>query len=233
MRRQSKPTQLSTWCNALKLSVFRSSLACTGLAYLPDADRHPPNAPAPRRRQRRMPTASVEVVAASGGGAMTAQPTTPGVALWAAERYNLLAGHQNLGPLSARYGFLPAPGANVRLPESHAAWDDVAATLPDLHRELTVRTTIDRMPVLSAERSALPDESLQRAAVVLGLLAHSYFHLSAGRPAAPPPAVARPWAEVCRRLGRSGPYLSYVDLIVCNWQLRDPAAADPMRVSNL
>ena len=164
---------------------------------------------------------------------MTAQPTTPGVALWAAERYNQLAGHQNLGPLSARYGFLPAPGANVRLPESHAAWDDLAAALPDLHRGLTVRTTIDRMPVLSAERSALPDESLQRAAVVLGLLAHAYFHLSAGRPAAPPAAVTRPWAEVCRRLGRSGPYLSYVDLIVCNWQLRDPAAADPMRVSNL
>ena len=69
--------------------------------------------------------------------------------------------------------------------------------------------------------------------MVLGLLAHAYFHLSPTRPAPPPPAITVPWAEVCRRLGRSGPYLSYVDLIVCNWRLRDPAAADPMRVSNL
>ena len=69
--------------------------------------------------------------------------------------------------------------------------------------------------------------------MVLGLLAHAYFHLSPTRPAPPPPAIAAPWAEVCRRLGRSGPYLSYVDLVVCNWRLRDPAAADPMRVDNL
>ena len=96
-----------------------------------------------------------------------------------------------------------------------------------------MRTAIDRMPVLPADRSALPDRSLQRAAVVLGLLAHAYFHLSPTRPSPPPPAIAVPWAEVCRRLGRSGPYLSYVDLVVCNWRLRDPAAADPMRVDNL
>ncbi len=69
--------------------------------------------------------------------------------------------------------------------------------------------------------------------MVLGLLAHAYFHLSPTRPSPPPPAIAVPWAEVCRRLGRSGPYLSYVDLVVCNWRLRDPAAADPMRVDNL
>ena len=42
------------------------------------------------------------------------QPTTPGVALWAAERYNQLVGHQNLGPLSTEYGFLPAAGIQCR-----------------------------------------------------------------------------------------------------------------------
>ena len=164
---------------------------------------------------------------------MAETPTSPGIALWAAERYNQFSGHQNLGPLSTEYGFLPAPGCNAALPASHAEWDHVAAALPELHRGLTVRTVIDRMPVLPADRSALPDEALQRSAVVLGLLAHAYFHLSPTRPAPPPSAIAAPWAEVCRRLGRSGPYLSYVDLVVCNWRLIDPTAADPMRVHNL
>ena len=164
---------------------------------------------------------------------MAEPATTPGVALWAAERYNEAFGHQNLGPLSTEYGFLPPPGSNAALPESHTPWDDMAGALPELHRGLTVRTAIDGMPVLPADRSALPDEALQRSAVVLGLLAHAYFHLSPTRPAPPPPAITVPWTEVCRRLGRSGPYLSYVDLVVSNWRLRDPAAADPMRVSNL
>jgi len=153
--------------------------------------------------------------------------------LRAAERDNSVAGHDNLGPLSTPYGFLPAPGSNAALPASHSPWDDLAASLPDLHRGLTLRTAIDRMPMLPAESTALSDTSLQRAAVVLGLLAHAYFHLSPTGPAPPPPVVTVPWAEVCRRLGRSGPYLSYVDLIVSNWRLDDPMATDPMRVSNL
>jgi len=89
------------------------------------------------------------------------------------------------------------------------------------------------MPVLPADPSALPDRYLQRAGTLLGILAHAYHHVSAANPDDPPPSVARPWREVRGRLGRPRPVLSYVDLIVYNWRLLDPAAADPMRVDNL
>jgi cytochrome b involved in lipid metabolism len=158
---------------------------------------------------------------------------TAGTVLREAERHDGRAGHRNLGPLSTDHGFLPPPGSNTRLPDSHAAWDEVAAALPELHRSLTLRGELDRLPILPADPESLPDTALQRAATILGLLAHAYHHLSPTRPAGPPPPVAVPWAQVCRRLDRSGPYLSYVDLIVSNWRLVDPTAADPMRVANL
>jgi cytochrome b involved in lipid metabolism len=164
---------------------------------------------------------------------MAPQKSTPGAALSLAEHFNETFGHCNLGPLSTQHGFLPAPGSNAALPASHSPWDELAAALPELHRELTLRSAIERMPMLPADSSALPDEALQRAAMVLGLLAHGYFHLSPTGPAPPPSTITSPWAEVCRRLGRSGPYLSYLDLIVSNWRFRDPMAADPMRVGNL
>ncbi|MET0964861.1 MAG: cytochrome b5 domain-containing protein [Nakamurella sp.] len=164
---------------------------------------------------------------------MAPQESTPGAALWAAERLNATSGHNNLGPLSTRHGFLPAPGSIAALPSSHTPWDELAAALPEMHRELTLRTAVDRMPMLPADSLALPDYALQRAAMILGLLAHGSFHLSPTGPAPPPPTITTPWAEVCRRLGRSGPYLSYLDLIVSNWRFRDPTAADPMRVGNL
>ncbi len=161
------------------------------------------------------------------------RPATPEVVLLAAERYNRAVGHENLGPLSAIHGFLPPPGRAPRLPASHVDWDERAAALPHLHRSLTLRRALEDMPVLSADRSSLPDTALQRSATILGVLAHAYFHVSPGRPQPPPPSITEPWAEVCRRLGRTGPFLSYIDLIVSNWRLFDLAASDPMRVRNL
>ena len=73
---------------------------------------------------------------------------TAGAALEAAERRNALAGHENGGPLSARHGFLPPPRAAVTLPASHAAWDELASALPELHRSLRLRAAMDRMPLL-------------------------------------------------------------------------------------
>ena len=158
---------------------------------------------------------------------------TPTAAVRAAERSATDKGHHNAGPLSGRYGFLPPPGFTEPLPDSHTPWDQVAADLPQLQRSLTLRSALDRLPQLPADPAHLPDRSLQRSATILGLLAHAYFHLLPSRPQSPPASITVPWAQVCRRLGRPGPSLTYVDLIVFNWRQRDSTAADPMRVSNL
>ncbi|MGY1650317.1 cytochrome b5 domain-containing protein [Geodermatophilus sp. SYSU D01119] len=138
-------------------------------------------------------------------------------------------GEEGRGPLSADRGFLPTRAPLLALPGSHAAWDEAAARLPDLFHDLAVREVLDRMPVLPAGPDALPAAALQRAATVLGLLGHSYWHCRAPRPAALPAGIAGPWAEVRRRLGRApDPVLAYPDLIVHNWRFADGRDALPL-----
>jgi cytochrome b involved in lipid metabolism len=159
--------------------------------------------------------------------------TTPAAAVMAAERKTFVDGHYNSGPLSNSHGFLPPPGFTEPLPNSHALWDQLATDLPTLQRSLTVRRALDRIPTLPADVRRLPDRSLQRSATILGLLAHAYFHLLPTRPQSPPTSIMVPWEQVCRRMGRQGPALTYIDLIVSNWRQRDSTAVDPMRASNL
>jgi Indoleamine 2,3-dioxygenase/Cytochrome b5-like Heme/Steroid binding domain len=157
-------------------------------------------------------------------------------ALARAAEVNRHLGHENLGPLSAERGFLPTRAPLLALPGSHAAWDETAARLPALLRDVTVRPAVDRMPVLPAGPDVLPDVALQRAATVLGLLGHAYVHGRAPRPAGLPASLAVPWAEVRRRLGRSPePVLGYPDLIVHNWRSADgrdgvPLVSDGLRL---
>lgn len=145
--------------------------------------------------------------------------------LLAAEADTARAGLSNGGPLSATRGFLPAVDPPARLPGSHRAWDELAADLPTLYRSLRLRAAVDTLPALPADPDALPDTALQRAATVLGIVAHAYHRVQPLRPVGATPAVLRlPWAEVCRRLGRPAPALTYADLIVANWRRSRPRA---------
>src|SRR4051812_28824332 len=99
-------------------------------------------------------------------------------ALLEAEEVNSRLGHDNLGSLSADRGFLPTRAPLLFLPNSHASWDEMAAGLPSMVGNVTVRRALDEMPVLPAGVGALPDAALQRAATVLGLLGHAYVHMS-------------------------------------------------------
>ena len=161
---------------------------------------------------------------------MGAHRTAPAARVLASAReVSERLGHENLGPLSAERGFLPTRPPLAGLPASHAAWDEAAAQLPALFRDLAVRRAVDAVPVLPAGPDALPDAALQRAATVLGLLGHSYWHCHAPRPAGLPASIAGPWAEVRRRLGRSPePVLAYPDLIVHNWRFADGRDALPL-----
>ncbi|MFP5346384.1 MAG: cytochrome b5 domain-containing protein [Actinomycetes bacterium] len=154
--------------------------------------------------------------------------------LLSVERRNERLGHENLGSLSARRGFVPTTAPASSFPPSHRVWDEVAAELPQLHRTMRLRSALDHLPELSARPEALPDTALLRAATVLGILGHAHHYVATEPPARLPAAVARPWAEVRRRLHRpAAPVLSYADLIVNNWQLADVSSPDRLELDNL
>ena len=150
-----------------------------------------------------------------------------------AEQTNRRLGHENLGFLSEVHGFAPIEPPRLGLPSSHAAWDAAMADLTGLYRTLGLRRRIDRMEVLPADPDHLDDAHLLRAGAVLGMLAHAYWYVETQPPERLPPSLSEPWAEVRRRLHRPQEVLSYIDLIVYNWRLRDPNADDPRRVENM
>jgi sulfite reductase alpha subunit-like flavoprotein len=145
----------------------------------------------------------------------------------------LAAGCTDEGFLSERWGLLPTEPPLTAMPASHRTWDDVAGALTDHFRTTTVRDALDRMPVLDASPAALPDAFLWRAASLLGIFAHAYVRVRPDPPQGLPPSVEAPWAEVCGRLHRDRVALTYDDLIVCNWRLRDPSRPERRLLDNL
>lgn len=146
----------------------------------------------------------------------------------------LATGHENLGFLSEAYGFMPRDVPLQSLGSTHAAWDQAAAELTTAYRDLRVRERIEEIPLLPTDPEHLPDDELLRAAAILGMLAHAYWYSRVQPPEALPEAIERPWRDVRARLGRMGPpVLTYIDLIVYNWKLRDPDVVDPLCVENL
>jgi len=154
------------------------------------------------------------------------------------------------GFLSESDGFLPAEPPLTTLPESHSAWDQIAAEIPELFARARLRARAHDLPVLDID--TLPDEYLRRASLILGVLAHVFVRegqmtrapLTGTDPIARtdmdldpalelPKSIERPWYRVCERLGRLGPSLHFDDLAVYNWRLRDANCRDRMRVENL
>jgi sulfite reductase (NADPH) flavoprotein alpha-component len=163
------------------------------------------------------------------------QNTVPSrLILTTAAQTNKRLGHENLGFLSESHGIMPLKSPPLKLPPGYEAWDDLAESLPELYRTLSVRKALAALPVLSAKEEDLPDECLLRASVIMSMLAHAYYRVEADPPQTPlPEGIQRPWAEIARRLQRPVPHLAYIDLIMYNWRLIDPNRRDPMRVDNL
>jgi sulfite reductase alpha subunit-like flavoprotein len=151
----------------------------------------------------------------------------------AATETNRRLGHENLGFLSESHGTMPTSPPRLRMSAGHREWDELAEGLPALFKTMGVRRAFDEMSVLDAGPDELPDEELLRASTLLSMFAHSYHRVDQTRPDGLPPSIERPWTQVSARLDRRAPHLSYIDLIVHNWRLRDPERPDPMRIENL
>jgi len=142
-------------------------------------------------------------------------------------------GHENQGFLSETHGFMPSQPPLLKLPPAYRAWDDIVDNLPDLYRTLGLRAALDQMPLLNADAESLPDKYLLRASMIVSIFGHAYYRIQTDPPNKLPDSVMQPWRKITQRLGRPGPVLSYIDLIIYNWKLIDPALDDPIIVENM
>ncbi len=152
--------------------------------------------------------------------------------LTAAQESNVRFGHENLGFLSEKMGFLPLSPPLQSLPASHHRWDALAVSLPELISTLTLRDIVDELPLLNATAEALPDRYLCRAALLLCNIAHGYYWVEVGSPKTPPLSIIEPWTIVSQRLRRPHPSLLSLDVLY-NWKLSNPLRIDPLRVENI
>lgn len=148
-------------------------------------------------------------------------------------RRNAALGHENLGPLSERNGFIPLSAPPHDLPGPHAVWVQAADELPELISSLTLRRRLEELPLLDASPASLEDRSLLRAASVLGLLTQSYNNVPMVPPEQLPEQLVRPWKQISERLHRPPLTLVAMDYVLNNWRLIDPDAPEPMRVENM
>lgn len=137
-----------------------------------------------------------------------------------AEKSNAKNGHENLGFLSEKFGFLPINTPLKSLPDSHRIWDEIAAELPRLYERVSIRKTLEQMPRLDASPNSLDDLYLYRSATILGMFAHAYYWLELIPPKSIPEIIMEPWREVSTRLNKPSPFFSYSELVLYNWQFR-------------
>jgi len=151
----------------------------------------------------------------------------------AAERFNFTVGHENRGFLSWAHGFVPSRKPLTQLSRGFEAWDQLAGELPLLYRDLTLRRRVEQLPLLDASEQNLDNRELLRACALLAIVGHAYWYVEPKSVEVLPPAIQAPWQQLRARLERSQEVLTYTDLVVYNWRLRDLTAADPLRVENL
>jgi len=142
-------------------------------------------------------------------------------------------GHENQGFLSETHGFMPSEPPRSKLPPAYLTWDNMVENLPELYRTLGLRSALEHMPILVADADTLPDPYLLRASMIVSILGHAYFRVQTDPPEKLPDSILQPWRRITQRLGRPGPVLSYIDLIIYNWKLIDPTLQDPIVVENM
>ena len=153
--------------------------------------------------------------------------------LSSAMEVNPRLGHENLGFLSSSSGFMPSTPPFLALPAAYTVWDEYGERLPEFYRDLTLRSTFDKMPLLRADAAHLPDKFLLRASVLMGFFAHAYYYIEPTPPAALPASIQQPWQDITKRLKRKAPHLSYIDMAIYNWQFIDKAQENPLNVDNM
>lgn len=120
--------------------------------------------------------------------------------------------------IDAKTGFLPAKFPVTRLAdEYYQPWEDLVADLPAILLTKTIRTLVDKIPLLSTDR-LVSTENYRRAYQVLGFLAHAYVWGTHDPVNKLPEVIAKPLVETADYLGLPplGTYASF-----CIWNFKE------------
>jgi len=118
---------------------------------------------------------------------------------------------------STERGFLAGFPISDCLPVAFSAWEELVAALPNEIKQKSIRTKVERLPLLDAGL-LLSQPQQERALLMLALLAHAYLHL----PDAPvkrvlPKSIAFPWLQLAKRMNRP-PVIHHASYALFNWE---------------
>lgn len=159
------------------------------------------------------------------------------------------------GFLTAEYGFVPPDSLDssvAALANSPGrVWSDLAERMPGCVARGRVRDSCAAMPVVEATEDIIPDTALWAALVALGMLCsivryedkhdgHEGVSLSnSNKPKIElsddvieevkglPRSIGLPYFQVCKRMGRPIPHLTFVDQSSYNVKIRDHNSTHP------
>jgi hypothetical protein len=90
-----------------------------------------------------------------------------------------------------------------KLPESHKLWDDQAIKIADNMATFQIKSILEKMPVLHADETNLPDEYLLRASIVISGFAHAFYYPDGYSDKYPlPNSVLIPLQEISHRINK-------------------------------
>lgn len=133
------------------------------------------------------------------------------------------------GDVPGPRGFLPVSDPLEQLPSGFEVWDQIAAELPARLVNGRLRADITGMPELDPS-SLVDGPEVERAMLLLSLLAGAFVHGGAPVLDSLPSPLARPLVALSKRLGRP-PVLSHQSLVLHNWRRLDPEG--PIGLENL
>jgi indoleamine 2,3-dioxygenase len=133
--------------------------------------------------------------------------------------------------ISPERGFLPAADPLDNLADEPIL-NQLGAELPKLLTARQLRRLIqDRTEIMGPVADDWGLDKFRCAMRILSFAGHGYVWEDPDHPAASlPPALARPWYEVARQLGRP-PVLSYASYALQNWRRLDPHR--PVELGNI
>jgi sulfite reductase alpha subunit-like flavoprotein len=129
------------------------------------------------------------------------------------------------GFLSAEFGLCPrAPISSLPADGPHGLWEHAASKLAEMYFSGDY-SLLEKLPVLDSTVRCLPDEQLKRAAMLLGIMAHSWAQVGPG--GEPPPGILIPWEGVNQRMGRPAATMTYQDYFTLNLCWRSDLTSTP------
>ncbi len=131
--------------------------------------------------------------------------------------------------IDAHHGFAPAEDPVDRLPAYYGPWEHAVRNIAALIMTGRMRSTVESLPELTADRLESEGER-ERAMLVLCALANAYVWATDPPAQTLPAPVARPLHRIAQLLDRP-PIVAHASIVLNNWRRIDPS--EPLSMSNI